>query len=115
MALVSEPRWNWSLMVTGESVPYLRTPTAPTAVRPLLVTMAPASAGRSNFWRMGSRSEFRFSGVGGFFESEHALGAPARATIKIHRVNAPMPGIVMAVFLKIYTIFSPTTFACVNR
>src|SRR5579864_6053528 len=95
MALVSEPRWNWSLTVTGMFPPYLRTPTAPTATRPLLVTMAPASAGRSYFWRSGSSSAFRFSGVccGG---AEDAFGVPARANIMTPRAYTPMLAVVMA-------------------
>src|SRR5215472_10779760 len=49
-------------MVTGTPAPYLRTPTTPIACKPLLVTIAPARAGRSWLWRIGSSNDFKSSG-----------------------------------------------------
>src|SRR5579871_3572949 len=66
MDLVQEPRWNWSSTVTGSGLPALRTPTAPIATVRALVTMAPASAGRSYFCRIGSSSAVRSCGVVAF-------------------------------------------------
>src|SRR5580700_11104129 len=93
-------------MVTGVSVPYLRTPTAPTADRPLLVTMAPASAGRSYFLRSGSSSGFRFSGAGGFLVSA-IFGVLARASTTMLRAHAPIVAVVMARFLSFRRSFLP--------
>src|SRR5579884_12984 len=76
MDLVQEPRWNWSSMVTGSGLPYLRTPTAPSATVRSLVTMAPASAGRSYFCRIGSSSALRSCGVFALKSSFSTLTVP---------------------------------------
>src|SRR5215470_14830116 len=61
IALVSDPRCHSSSTVTETGVPALRTPVAPIASSPLLVTTAPASAGSLYFRRMGSsKSATRF-------------------------------------------------------
>src|SRR5215472_9875889 len=57
-------------MVAAAVVPYLRTPTTPTACNPLLVTMAPANAGKSCFPRIGSSSDRRSSAEGAACKEE---------------------------------------------
>lgn len=71
--------------------PVLASPIAPTAESPLLVTMAPARAGKSYFWRMGSSSEFRFWGEFVFAESQLRIGMAARAHRTMPRTHAQLP------------------------
>lgn len=65
MALVHEPRWNWSLMVMGVSEPRARTPTAAEATTRSPTAMTAASAGSLCFSRMGVRMEVRSVGGAG--------------------------------------------------